>query len=271
LSSRSARDDGWRGVLADVERVATPRGRDVVGCLALEGIRLHERALRAGHPIDRVVVGESLAADESPRARDLLRDLRATSCDVRHGPDEEVRRLMGGRGGGPIVGLAPLPVAPGGLLKDPDDETACLLVAVEVEDPGNVGALMRTALASGAAGLVAVGITDPFHPKAVRTSMGSVFKLPVHRQASAAEALQALRAAGLEVLAAVSEGGVPLPQLCRAKRAAALLVGSEAFGLDPGIAGAADRQVTVPMSSRVDSFSVNAAAAVLLYGLMQDF
>src|SRR5690606_11682626 len=126
------------------------------------------------------------------------------------------------------------------------------------------GALVRTALASGAVGVVTVGVSDAFHAKAIRTSMGSVFKLPIMHAQSVGFIEQELGA--LHRIAAVSVGGVA-PWSLSKKESSALVLGSEAFGLSPEIAAWCDERVTIPMPVGVDSFSVNAAAGVLLYEL----
>jgi TrmH family RNA methyltransferase len=143
-----------------------------------------------------------------------------------------------------------------------------LLVALDVEDPGNVGALVRTALASGAAGFIAVGVSDPHHPKAVRTSMGSLFKIPVLSYPAYGPLMEELRSAGARSFGAVSSGGIPLPEIDTAGNAVALFMGGEAFGLPEAVVSQLDTLVTVPMVSEVDSYSVNAAAAIILYELV---
>ena len=159
----------------------------------------------------------------------------------------------------------PDPPDPGELLSA--DPCALVAVAVDVEDPGNVGALMRTSLAVGVAAFAAVGISDPFHPKAVRTSMGAVFKLPVLKRTDPGACLDVLAANGVGTVGAVSRDGVPLPEYRRPAGRLALLVGSEAFGLPDAVVARLDGRVSIPQSSEVDSFSVNAAAAILLYSL----
>jgi len=105
---------------------------------------------------------------------------------------------------------------------------------------------------------VAVGHTDPFHPKAVRTSMGSVCKLPVVRVSSVSEL------EGWTLIGTVCEDGTELAEMDFSGERVALLMGSEAFGLSAGLQARLDRRVRIPMRSGVDSFSVNAAAAVVL-------
>jgi TrmH family RNA methyltransferase len=138
-----------------------------------------------------------------------------------------------------------------------------------VEDPGNVGALTRTALASGAAALVGIGISDPYHPRAVRISMGSVFRLPILLYPKLDGFLDDLKRFDCMTVAAVSTDGTPLPGARFGERAVALLMGCEALGLPPATIAAVDARVTVPMVAQVDSLSVNAAAAVMLYEILR--
>ncbi|MEZ6188042.1 MAG: RNA methyltransferase [Planctomycetota bacterium] len=235
-----------------------PGGRQRWGCFAIEGTRLHERALRAEAPPLKTLVAASFGA--APREQALLRALAERGVPTEQVPDATLAPLLGGRTFGAILGLVPLPPAPSwdALLEGPDPR---LVVLVDVTDPGNVGALVRTAHASGAAGLLAVGRSDPFHPKAVRASMGSVFKLPLLTLDVAP--WEALRARGVRTVAATTGGGdlgafVPEPG------AYALVLGSEAHGLEPA---PWDQALRIPMPPGVDSYSVNAAAAVLLWAL----
>jgi TrmH family RNA methyltransferase len=197
----------------------------------------------------------------------LLRELEEAGCRIEVVDDETLDGLTGSRSIGAIVGLARLPRRStfDELLLPRSRGSRLLLVGHDVEDPGNIGALVRTALASGTAAYVSVGAGDPFHPRAVRTSMGSVLKLPcVHYETLDALVTDLDRLQILKV-AAVSSGGTALPETPFGERGVAVLVGSEAFGLPDAVAARMDRRVTVPMEQDVDSFSVNAAAAIVLY------
>ncbi len=251
----------------DIRRAATPRGRARLGYYSIEGLRLHERALRAGARVEAVVVGESLLHDPTPRARAGMDRLRESGCRVSDVPDTVIDDLTEGRSSGALVGLVrmPDPQTLRDLIAVPGPGRRVLLVAVEVEDPGNFGALARTVLASGAAGLVGVGVGDLYHPKAVRTSMGSVFKLPRVHYETVDALIADSDALGVRKFGAVSTAGTLLPKVRFGDGVVAVFVGSEAFGLSPSALGAMDGLVTVPMAGGVDSLSVNAAAAVILY------
>ncbi|HEX6350989.1 MAG TPA: RNA methyltransferase [Candidatus Dormibacteraeota bacterium] len=131
-----------------------------------------------------------------------------------------------------------------------------LLVLDGVQDPGNVGAIARTAAAAGAPALALLeGSADPYGPKAVRASAGNVFRLLV--APATAPDLE-----GVELWGAAAEGGEPLAE-APVEKASALVLGGEAHGLRVPVA----RRVTIPIDGDVESLNVAAAAAVLLFEL----
>ena len=165
--------------MEDVRRVATARGRAQVGAFLVEGRRMLERALRAGWAPRDVLVGTS-ARSEMAELSPLLEQVVERGGRWQEAPDDALLALSEGRRAGLIAALVPLPLGAALFhVVEAAPEKAVYLVIVDVVEPGNVGALVRTALASNAAAAICVGSTDPFHPKAVRTSLGSLFKLPL--------------------------------------------------------------------------------------------
>ncbi len=290
-----------QSLITMIRRVETMTGRRHAGLYAIESTRLVERALRAGAPLEAVLIAERLAADADPRAVALRGALAAAGCAAVVAADGVLDELTAGRDLGPIIGLVRLPAAL--TLADvlaaettdhrpptadrrppqagmpalqsplpPDSRPAhaspaplLLLAAVDIRDPGNVGALTRTAHAAGARALLVTGAADPFHPRATRISRGSIFKLPVVAYETAGALLADLRRHDVAAVAAVAGDGAPLPDVVWPNQPTAILMGNEGEGLPPELLSAVDVQVTIPMAAGVDSYSVNAAAAIILY------
>ena len=162
-----------------------------------------------------------------------------------------------------IVALAEHPVARTDRLYSGAD--ALIVCAIDVQDPGNLGAIVRVAEAAGATGCVAAGgSANPFGWKALRGSMGSALRLPVASAMSADEALADARRHGLRVIAAVPRDGASLFDVDFTGKIQ-LLIGGEGPGLAPVLTAAADEHVTIPMQPPVESLNAAVTAAVILY------
>lgn len=257
--------EAWRGALEMVRRTMTARGRTADGYFSLEGVRLHERALRAGKRVEMALVGHSFNERQEPRHQALLYDLLLAGCQLVIVPDEVIGELAEGRDLGAIIGVLPFPEPPTLAEILAGDGRPLFLVGANIQDPGNTGALLRTGLAAGASAFIAGGVCDPFHPKAVRTSMGSLFKLPILLYDETLAAISDLQERGVHCLGLAVDGAVSLPQAGLPDSGLAVVAGSEAFGLTEAVRQALDQVVSIPMREAVDSFSVNAAAAIALY------
>jgi TrmH family RNA methyltransferase len=140
-----------------------------------------------------------------------------------------------------------------------------IAVAVETSEPGNAGTLIRLADAMGADALVLAGHSvDPYNGKCLRASAGSIFALPVLEVTDTAALIDALRAAGLRVLATTLAGETSLDD-ADLSAPTAWLFGAEAHGLPADVAVLADARVRIPMSGSAESLNVAAAAAICLY------
>jgi RNA methyltransferase, TrmH family len=134
-----------------------------------------------------------------------------------------------------------------------------------ISDPGNAGTVLRTADGAGAGAVVFAGdAVDPYNGKCVRASAGSLFHLAVVRGGDPYEIVAGCRGAGLRVLAADAYGDADLYR-CDLAAPTAWLFGSEAHGLPPELAAAADARVRIPIHGRAESLNLAAAAAVCLY------
>lgn len=141
-----------------------------------------------------------------------------------------------------------------------------LIVVVEASDPGNVGAIVRTALAAGAAGLVlTAGSADPWNPKAVRASAGAVARLPVVVGPDPSAVLGACRSAAQRSVGLDASSGTTVDEPGLLSPPVALVFGSEAHGLAPDVLESLDLVAAIPRYGPVESLNLAAAVAVTAY------
>lgn len=232
------------------------------GALALlDGWHLLHDAVDAGMAVDLVATtgGPRTQADAALLTR-LSRDSTAVVCSVSNSVMDAVSPVR-------------TPSGIAALVRRPDVAMAQLLVpapplivvAVDLQDPGNLGAMIRSAEAGGATGVVVAGASaDPWSWKALRAAMGSTFRLPVQSQADPMAAGDALSGHGLTLLATVPRGGVPM-QTADLRGSVALLLGGEGSGLSAALVARADVLLSIPMAMPVESLNVAVAAGVLVY------
>ncbi|WP_371734012.1 TrmH family RNA methyltransferase [Synechococcus sp. CCY 9618] len=243
-----------------LRRLHRSAGRIEQGLLLLEGTHLLQEVLRQGLVPDLVLATPSWlgthglllarlpAAVPLKTCTDVVLDAAATT---RH-PD------------GVLLTLAT------GALPAPGTTTPDFVLALDrLQDPGNLGTLLRTALAAGVERVWLGEGADPLQPKVLRASSGAALALPLERLTAAElrTRLAAGRAVGLQLVAAVvpEADGDALPYWdLDWRRPTALLLGNEGAGLDPELARLAERRVTIPHSPAVESLNVAAAAALLL-------
>ena len=257
---RKINTDEQRSIIAAIARTYTREGREASGTYSIEGTRLVERAVRSRQHILRIALQERFG--EEAREQSLLNDLPA-EAKRQVLSLQDMQHLTGNRDFGGIIAVLPLPEIT--YLAEAPNPPKLLLVADGIRDPGNLGAMIRTGLASWADGLLAIGVSDPWHPKAIRTSMGSLFKLPVYRAADTNGAIEQLKASGYTCIGSCLQGETTLPNLKPMPGPVALFMGSESFGLTDEVLQQMNHRVTIPMPEGVDSFSMNAATAVLMY------
>lgn len=224
-----------------------------------EGVRVVEDLLASDLRTSLLVVSSSL--EDTERGRTLVGRARGADVTVRTVPDAEITRLAGTDSPQGVLAIAEVPDHALDELRG--GTTPVVLMMDAVQDPGNFGTLVRSAEALGAAGVIALpGTVDPWNPKAVRSSAGALFRVPVVA-AGWREASAWLRAEGYEVLAAAA-GGEPIGEV---RKKVAVVVGNEGAGVSEVVLSEVDRTVGIPLRGRAESLNVAAAAAILMYEL----
>jgi TrmH family RNA methyltransferase len=230
--------------------------------LLLDGAHLVREAKAASLRFEGVAVAGSRltsATEEGALAHELERD----GVDVSVVDDHVFSAMSPVRTPSGIVAIAHRhPTTAAAIL---EQARLFALVVADVQDPGNLGSLLRVAEAGGATGVIVCGeSTNPFSWKAVRGSMGSVLRLPVARSQSLDQAVNEIRKAGASAIAAVPRDGWD-PDAVDWSGRIALLLGGEGPGLDPRVVAECDQRVSVPMAPPVESLNVAAAGAILVY------
>lgn len=233
-------------------------GDDVI---LLEGWRLIEEALASG-----IVIVEVALAPRVERARtdEVTERLLASGANVRRVSDDVMDVLAETQASQGILAIARRPAF--------DEDrifrgTPLIVVGVGIQNPGNVGALLRTAEAAGATGAyLTTESADPLSWKALRGSMGSAFRLPHVTGARVEEVLARLSARGVPAVAtaASADDGAAYDAM-DFTGPVAFLFGNEGAGLPPDVAGLASRRVAIPMAPPVESLNVAVAAGIVLY------
>lgn len=140
-----------------------------------------------------------------------------------------------------------------------------LLVLENIQDPGNLGTMLRTAEAAGMTGIIMSGdCTDIFSPKVVRASMGSIFRMPFVYCEDFIKALNKINEKGITIYAAYLHGGVPYKEI-EFDSNYAILIGNEGNGLTDSAVNVANKRVFIPMSGEIESLNAAVAAAILMY------
>jgi TrmH family RNA methyltransferase len=223
-------------------------------------VRAVSEALRSPHHVRDLFVTDDVAG----RHDELLRSAAAAGANVTLVTDRAARALsetVHPQGACAVVDI------PTSTLSDiVTDRTRLAVVLHGVADPGNAGTVIRTAAAAGADAIVfGRGAVDPYGAKCVRASAGAILHIPVVVDVDTGTAMTHLRRAGLRITAAALDGDDLFSLETQLSEPTAWLFGAEAHGLDPDIAASADRVVRIPMSDRVESLNLAAAAAVCLY------
>ncbi len=237
-------------VLQQVKRLLSSRKeREAAGLFVADGTKLLQEAVRFWPGLDTVILSDGIEA-ELP---DHVRILRVPE-DVM----ESISPMAAPQG---AVFLCRLPEKAAFLPKAP------LLLLDGIQDPGNLGTILRTADALGVSVALLEGCADPYSHKVVRASMGAVFRTPVV-QTTWAEASLALKQAGIPVaVTALSERASDIRRA--PVEAMAVVIGSEGRGVRREILDNADRQLIIPMNPHCESLNAAIAAAIVLWQMQQ--
>jgi RNA methyltransferase, TrmH family len=229
----------------------------------VEGLRLCEEAYRSRLAIEAVIVSEELARKE--RAAGVINELSQVSRRSASVSEKLLESISYTKTPQGIVVLAQRPEASEKRLAASLETNPLLVVLHQLNNPVNVGAILRTAEAAGATGVITTKNTsDPFSPKSLRGAMGSAFRLPIWSGPSYDEVIEWCRKHEIATVCADVEATNAYTEVDWTKPHAVLL-GPESAGFTDGELERADKRVTIPMRGSAESLNVSVAAGILLF------
>jgi TrmH family RNA methyltransferase len=243
-------------LVKQIKKLHQGKERHREGNCLLEGTHLLQEAIATNYPLKTVCV-TSEWCDRYPQLYNLI----IHRCDRLVRVTPEVMTVMGTTTTPDgILGIAPR--SPQNLPKIPSD----LLLALDrIQDPGNLGTMIRTATAAGAKGIwVSQDSVDLDHPKVLRASAGQWFRQPLGVAQDLAQLVQECQTGGMQVLSTTSHTNISYWEVDLTKPTLVLL-GNEGSGLSPELMEMTDIQVKIPMNDQVESLNVGISAALICY------
>jgi RNA methyltransferase, TrmH family len=247
-------------IVKDIRGLALGKNRKASGLFVAEGLKLVADAVEAGWTIRTLIYSGSVG--EQPLVRRLAATAHARGGGVIAVSEAVLGKISRRDNPQTVLGVFEQRLMPAKDIRPQRDD---VWVALEgIRDPGNLGTIVRTADAVGAAGVILVGETvDPFSPEAVRATMGSIFAVPLARTSKAEFALLANNWRGTIVgthLAATADY-----RTCKYRSPVLLLMGGEQAGLTEEAARLCTDLVKIPMAGKADSLNLAVATAVMLF------
>jgi TrmH family RNA methyltransferase len=261
-NGRLRRVEGRHNALVKELRQAFRRGElTPTGECAIEGVRVIEDAIRSGLRIRAVFVSES----GRPRAAGLLPQI-GSHTETLLLPDALFAGAVSTETPQGVAALVAVKKYTLAQILDESSHGPWLFLA-GIQDPGNLGTILRSAEAFGVAGvLLGEGTVSVYNSKAIRASAGSAFRVPVSK-AALHEAIPELRSRGARLVATSSHKGTPLRE-ARFSGRLAVVIGNEGSGLDKKLLAQMDLLITIPHSPKVESLNAGVAASIVLYEIM---
>lgn len=246
-------------LVKELRRAFSQSAPTAEGGVAIEGTRIIEEAIRSGLKFQAIFFSESGRAHATRLLPQISSHVEALLL-----PDDVFSSAVSTETPQGVAALVKVKPARMEDLLEPVNQDLLLAGIAGLQDPGNLGTIIRCAEAFGVrAVLLGEKTVSPFNAKAVRASAGSLFRTPLIK-VPLAETLSRLKETGVRVLATSSHKGRPLPEADFTGRAM-VVIGNEGAGVPPEILSAADQVITIPHSARVESLNAGIAASIVLY------
>lgn len=244
-----------------VRKLKTRKGRSTEGRFTAEGKNLVCEVLSRGLDVDFIMIPDGTEDGLPEAVRQAADSPDIAVCEVPQRVFDDLTDAGTGIGMLAVVRQSSIASSiPEGI--GPDDN---ILILDRIQDPGNMGTLIRTAVAAGYKAVLALsGTADVYSPKVLRATAGMVFEIPIIYVPDETALIGMVRKAGKRIAVTAVEGGVPYFEEDLSK-GIALVIGNEGRGVSDTLLDIADFRVTIPMNGRIESLNAAVAAAILMY------
>ena len=265
-------------LLKRMRKLHQKKHRDSSGQFIIEGSNLIQEAIQKGIPMDALLISdtcaEMMSADGVPEAgsylsENVLETLRIQGTRVEVVDHHLFEKLTDAQNGIEMMAIVNRPEYPEAEEGNFLSSGANCVVLDRLQDPGNIGTIIRTAVAAGYEAVIALkGTADIYSPKVLRATAGMVFDIPILFLADADELVRVARAWNKRIAVTTPVGGVPY-YTCDLSRDVFLVIGNEGNGAAEEVIQAADIRVTLPMCGSIESLNAAVSAAILMYERMR--
>lgn len=225
----------------------------------IEGIRFVEEAVFSGAHIKYCLLSESLKGD---RVSKLMDNMKSKNIDVYMVEDELIDEICDTK---TPQGIAAVVERHEESADDIINRGTLLLIVDRIQDPGNLGTIIRTAHAAGVSGIIlSNGTVDPYSPKVLRSTMGSIFNVPFTEFHDLPEIITKIKELGFKVYGSSLNGSIPYYDEVYSSKTA-IIVGNEANGIDNEVIAQSDSLIKIPMPGGAESLNASVACGILLF------
>lgn len=251
-------------VIKEAKLLKQKKAREEKRLFFIEGIRFVEEGLKEKITIERIFVSDQLC--QAKGGAEILSTISAGKYEVYSLPDKLFRELSDTENPQGILAIVR------SIHRNLEDILSVgdfYIVLDSLQDPGNLGTIIRTADAAGVSGIIiSKGSVDLYNPKVLRSTMGSVFHVPISFSPDLSHTLRQLKSKGIRTYAAHLKGTADYFEVDMGQ-GAAIIIGNEANGINDEVAVQADTLVKIPMSGKAESLNASVAASLLMYEVVR--
>lgn len=236
--------------------------RKQMGCFVAEGRKLAAEAASCGK-LRRIYIEESLYNRLWQGRSEAEISVKFSHAAVELVSDSVFRKACETVTPQGILAVVEIPeYTPEDILSD---EKGCFLLLDDLRDPGNLGTILRTCEGAGISGLIlSRGSTDLFNPKTVRSTMGSIFRVPFVYVDDLVQTIQKMKHSDITVLGCCMDGSIQY-DLADYRRPTGIVIGNEANGISPAVQNALSGKIHIPMEGQLESLNAAVSAAIVMY------